>query len=88
MQEKPAKRTKRGVFIVDKTGKVLAAQRGGPQATVDATKEVVDGLGKGETNGETKAEVEDKKVAETAGEVADAARAAKLDGTPQVGTPA
>jgi len=88
LQDKPAKRTKRGVFIVDKAGKVLAQQRGGPQATVDATKEVVDGMGSGDVNGEAKAEVEDKKVAETAGEVADAARAAKLDSTPQVGTPA
>lgn len=83
MQEKPAKRTKRGVFIVDKAGKVLAAQRGGPQATVDLTKEVVDSM-----DSTAGAEDGDKEVAETAGEVADAARAAKLDATPQVGTPA
>jgi peroxiredoxin Q/BCP len=82
MQDKPAKKTKRGVFAVDKSGKVVVAQRGGPQATVDAVKAMVDRAVTGD------GEEEDKKAAQTASEVADAARAAKLDNTPKVGTPA
>ncbi|KIW05360.1 uncharacterized protein PV09_03876 [Verruconis gallopava] len=91
MQDKPAKKTKRGVFALDKSGKVVIAQRGGPQATVDAVKEMVDSAVKGDSNkapedgAETPGAVQ---AAETAGEVADAARAAHLDETPQVGTPA
>jgi peroxiredoxin Q/BCP len=87
MQDKPAKKTKRGVFAVDKSGKVVVAQRGGPQATVDAVKELVDSAVQGDVVGNGKV-TEEKKVAATAGEVADAARAAKLDATPKVGTPA
>jgi peroxiredoxin Q/BCP len=84
MQDKPAKKTKRGVFAVDKSGKVVVAQRGGPQATVDAVKELVDTA---VTSG-AGASTEEKEIAQTAGDVADAARAAKLDNTPKVGTPA
>ena len=43
--KKPPKGTTRGVFVVDKSGKVLAAEAGGPQATVDVVKAVVEKLG-------------------------------------------
>ena len=85
MQDKPAKKTKRGVFAVDKGGKVVVAQRGGPQATVDAVKAMVDTAVA--TPGEKKLAA-DHLAAETADEVADAAKAAHLDVTPKVGTPA
>lgn len=85
MQDKPAKKTKRGVFAVDKSGKVVVSQRGGPQATVDAVKELVDTALT--TPGEKRI-AEEKLAADTAGEVADAAKAAHLDATPRVGTPA
>lgn len=42
---KEPKGTKRGVFVVAKDGKVLAVEGGGPQATVDAVKRVVDKMG-------------------------------------------
>ena len=75
------KKTKRGVFVVDKQGKVLAAEQGGPQPTVDAVKRVVDGMGKNGAAVAKKMEegvknAEDKEAAETAAEVADAAVAA------------
>jgi hypothetical protein len=85
MQDKPAKKTKRGVIAIRKDGKVVVATRGGPQVTVDAVKKLVDEAL--ETPGEKKLS-EDKKKAETADEVADAAKQAKLDITPAVGTPA
>lgn len=43
--KKAPKGTTRGVFVVDKSGKVLAAEAGGPQATVDVVKAVVEQLG-------------------------------------------
>lgn len=39
--------TTRGVFVVDKAGKVLAAQAGTPEGTVNVVKEVVKGLSGG-----------------------------------------
>jgi peroxiredoxin Q/BCP len=77
------KKTKRGVFIVDKQGKVMVAEQGGPQPTVDAVKRVVDGMGKSGTAVAKKMEEgikngENKEAAETAAEVADAAVAAGL----------
>ena len=39
--------TARGVFVVDKNGKVLAAEAGGPGATVAAVKKIVDGASGG-----------------------------------------
>ncbi|KAL1641181.1 thioredoxin peroxidase dot5 [Diplodia intermedia] len=69
-----AKGTVRGVFVVDRAGEVLAAEAGGPDATVDVVRELVKRKGGGG------AEVEDKKQAETAGEVADAAEEAGVDG--------
>jgi peroxiredoxin Q/BCP len=40
--KKAPKGTTRGVFAVDKSGKVLLAEPGGPQATVDAVKRLVE----------------------------------------------
>ncbi|KAM0285605.1 hypothetical protein ACHAQH_001311 [Verticillium albo-atrum] len=40
--------TQRGVFVVDKEGKILAAEPGGPAATVEVVKKLVEGLSKGE----------------------------------------
>ena len=82
--KKAPKGTTRGVFVVDKSGKVLAAEPGGPAPTVEVVKKLVasmggdsaaDGLKKAEDRAD-----EDKKAAETAGEVADAAE--KVDGAP------
>jgi thioredoxin-dependent peroxiredoxin len=39
--KKPPKSTTRGVFVVDKVGKVLAAEPGGPAATVEVVKKLV-----------------------------------------------
>jgi peroxiredoxin Q/BCP len=78
--KKAPKGTTRGVFVVDKQGKVLAAEAGGPAATVEVVRKLVGERG-GEVpskesveEGETK---EDESIAETAGEVADSA--AKVD---------
>lgn len=78
--KKPPKSTTRGVFVVDKEGKVLAVQPGGPAATVDVVRELVDNKDGVPSKGDAeKAEKkEDKEMAETAGEVADTA--AKVDG--------
>jgi thioredoxin-dependent peroxiredoxin len=46
MQQGSAHKTKRGVFAVDKQGKVLLATTGGPTPTVDAVKKLVDGMEK------------------------------------------
>lgn len=62
------------MFVVDKEGKVLAVEAGGPAATVEVVKKLVDSTG-----GDEK-EAEDEKAAETAAEVADVAKG--LDGTP------
>lgn len=76
--KKAPKGTQRGVFVVDKEGKVLAVEAGGPAATVEVVKGLVENMG-GDGEGEEK-EVEDEKAAETAAEVADVAKG--LDGTP------
>jgi peroxiredoxin Q/BCP len=71
--KKAPKGTTRGVFVVDKQAKVLAAEPGGPAATVEVVKKLV-----GEhaddvpTAGEVK-KTEDMEMANTAGEVADSA---------------
>lgn len=89
--KKVPKGTQRGVFVVDKEGKVLAVEAGGPGATVEVVKGIVEAEGgDGEAKGLEKAEeravegeekeVESEKVAETAAEVADVAKG--LDGTP------
>ena len=72
--------TTRGVFVVDKAGKILAAEPGSPAGTVAVVKKLVDGgvapsePKNEELNGATK---EDLKRADTAAEVADTAE--KLD---------
>ncbi|KAK4237787.1 thioredoxin-like protein [Achaetomium macrosporum] len=45
--KKSPKGTTRGVFVVDKAGKVLAAQAGTPEGTVNVVKEIVESLGGG-----------------------------------------
>jgi peroxiredoxin Q/BCP len=70
LQAKPAKKTSRGVFIIDKSGKVLAAQTGGPEPTKNVAKKIASGLGSSDIE-------EDQKVAAVAADVADSA--AKLD---------
>jgi peroxiredoxin Q/BCP len=77
--KKAPKGTQRGVFVVDKEGKVLAVEAGGPAATVEVVKKLVESQGGDEKDGEGK-EAEDEKAAETAAEVADVAKG--LDGTP------
>ncbi|CZT24651.1 related to disrupter of telomere silencing protein Dot5 [Ramularia collo-cygni] len=67
--KKAPKGTTRGVFVVDKSGKVLASEPGGPGATVEVVKKLIESNGAG---GE-KAETSDEKAAETAAEVADTA---------------
>lgn len=82
--QKTPKGTKRGVFVIDKSGKVLAAEGGGPQATVEVVKKIVDEAGAAPapaaTTGEeslTKEKSKDEEMANTADEVADTAE--KLD---------
>ena len=75
--KKAAKGTTRGVFVVDKSGKVLAAEGGGPAATVEVVRKLVGGDAAGvPTVGEVKKK-EDADAAKTADEVADTA--AKVD---------
>jgi len=49
-----AGKTKRGVFVVDKAGRVLEALQGGPLPTVDAAQKVVAAMGKANGAGEAK----------------------------------
>jgi len=44
LQQGTASKTKRGVFAVDKTGKVLLQMAGGPKPTVDAAQKLVNSL--------------------------------------------
>jgi len=67
------------VFVVDKEGKVLAVEAGGPAATVEVVKKLVESDGGDEKEAEDEKAV-DEKAAETAAEVADVAKG--LDGTP------
>lgn len=73
--KKAPKGTTRGVFVVTKDGEVLAAEPGGPPATVDVVKAVVGKMGGTATKS-------DSKTAADAAEVADTA--AKLDATSKV----
>lgn len=57
--KKAPKGITRGVFAVDKTGKVLLAEPGGPAATVDAVAKLVEGA-----EGAAKVEADDEKTAE------------------------
>ncbi|CAI6338179.1 unnamed protein product [Periconia digitata] len=79
--KKAPKGTTRGVFVVDKQGKVLASEPGSPDGTVAVVKKIVDG---GSLSGDAAAaapvDKEDSKAVEaakTADEVADTA--AKVD---------
>lgn len=75
--KKAPKGTTRGVFVVDKSGKVLAAEPGGPAATVEVVRKLVGGSAEGvPTKGDVK-QKEDKEAANTADEVADTAE--KMD---------
>ena len=81
--KKAPKGTTRGVFVVDKAGKVLTAEPGGPAPTVEAVKAVVEKMG---GDGEAvKAQAQNKLVADVAAEVADTA--ATMDRSKQA-TPA
>lgn len=75
--KKAPKGTQRGVFVVDKSGKVLAAEPGGPAATVEVVKKLVGDAEDVPSVGEVKKKDEDVKAAETADQVADSA--AKID---------
>lgn len=75
--------TTRGVFVVDKSGKVLAAEPGGPAPTVEAVKRVVEKMG-GKVGEGVDASLKNRLVAEVAAEVADTA--ATMDRSKQ-GTP-
>ena len=74
---KSARGTQRGVFVIDKNGKVLAAEAGNPAGTVDVVRRIIKEQGGGETKEMEK--LDDKVAAETAAEVADNARLAALD---------
>jgi peroxiredoxin Q/BCP len=73
------------VFVIDKEGKILASEPGGPAATVEVVKKLVGGgavpaaaeVQKVESNGVNGASKEDVEKAETAAQVADTAE--KLD---------
>lgn len=83
--KKPPKGTTRGVFVVNKAGKVLAAQPGSPPVTVEVVKALVekmedgDGGDKGVEKAEERVHAQNKLVAGVAAEVADSA--AGLDGS-------
>jgi peroxiredoxin Q/BCP len=69
---KAPKGTTRGIFIVDKSGKVLAAEPGSPDGTVEVARKILTSNASSAPEGseETKEDVE---AAKTAGEVADTA---------------
>ncbi|KAF2013748.1 AhpC-TSA-domain-containing protein, partial [Aaosphaeria arxii CBS 175.79] len=67
---KSAKGTTRGIFIVDKSGKVLAAEPGSPDGTLKVAQKIIGA-------GEKEATAEEAEIAKTASEVADTA--AKVD---------
>lgn len=64
--KKAPKGTTRGVFVIDKSGKVLAAEPGGPDATVNVVTKLVEELGASETDAPV---AEDEKPLPTAAEV-------------------
>ena len=70
--KKAPKGTTRGVFVVDKAGKVLAAEPGGPAPTVEVVRQLVEKMGGGEGEEKVMA-VQNKLIADVAGEVADTA---------------
>ena len=93
--QKASRGTTRAVFAVDKSGKVLAAKAGNPQATVAVVEALVAQMGgdshaagiekageRAAAEGQGGKEEKSSKMIETTMEVADEANAAKLDGTP------
>ncbi|KAF2117742.1 thioredoxin-like protein [Lophiotrema nucula] len=74
--KKAPKGTTRGVFVLDKLGKVLAAEPGSPSGTFEVVKRIVTA----DASVEDTPKETDAEIANTAGEVADTA--AKVDGTP------
>lgn len=76
--KKAPKGTTRGVFVVDKAGKVLASEPGGPDATVNVVKKLVSGGGDATGAPALEKKETDTEAANTASEVADTA--AKVDG--------
>ena len=60
--KKAPKGTTRGVFVVNKEGKVLAAEPGGPAATVEVVRKLVGGTGESGTNEDVGNTVEGSKV--------------------------
>jgi peroxiredoxin Q/BCP len=68
--------TQRGVFAVDKKGKVLLAEPGGPAATVDAVKKLVEsGSANGGAAGKKAGEEEEEKDDKTNGAAAEETKA-------------
>ncbi|POS74361.1 AhpC/TSA family protein [Diaporthe helianthi] len=67
--------TQRGVFAVDKKGKVLLAEPGGPAATVDAVKKLVESESANDGAAEEKTENEEEKDERTNGAAAEKAKA-------------
>lgn len=80
LQKAPAG-TQRGVFVLDKAGKVLAAEPGSPAGTLNVVKKLLEDSPRQDTSTSEKADEnvtsEDKKAADTAAEVADTAE--KID---------
>lgn len=68
---KAPKGTTRGIFIVDKSGKVLAAEPGGPDGTLQVARKIL--AADDSAPAEASTEKEDVEAAKTAGEVADTA---------------
>ena len=68
---KSAKGTQRGVFVIDKSGKVLAKEAGSPAGTVEVVRRIVKEMAGGDVKGLEK--LDDQIAAETAAEVADVA---------------
>ncbi|KAI9814965.1 MAG: hypothetical protein M1832_005604 [Thelocarpon impressellum] len=80
--KKAPKGTTRGVFVVDKAGKVLAAEPGGPAATVEVVKKLVGGQnGVPAADRPEDVKAEDKAKAEVAADVADTAAEIDASGT-------
>lgn len=72
--------TQRGVFAVDKKGKVLLAEPGGPAATVDAVKKLVESeSANGGAAEEEKTDKEEKKDEKTNGAAAEEAKAEETE---------
>lgn len=75
--KKAPKGTTRGVVVIEKSGKVLANESGGPAATVEIVRKLIQGEGTGASSSTEAKKKEDKEVAQVAAEVADTA--AKVD---------